>query len=89
MFHSSSKGLRARETWWAGKTVVTGFRVLTAMNSIMSMASIRNLYTFINVFAGDAIPSIAKWTLATPEGAIGEAGALCAREAWVGETTIC
>lgn len=49
----------------------------------MCMASIGNLFALINVFAGDAIPSVAKWTLATPERAIREAGALCAGEAWV------
>lgn len=54
----------------------------------MCMASIWDLCTLINVFASDAVPSVAKWTLATPERAIREAGALCAGEAWVGETTI-
>lgn len=59
------------------------------MDSIMCMASIGNLFTLINVFAGDTIPSVAKWTPATPKRAIGEAGALCAEKAWVGETTVC
>lgn len=87
--NSSSKGLRSRETWWTGKTIVTGFCVLAAVDSIMSMASIRNLFALINVFAGDAITGESKWTPATLEGAIDEAGALCARKAWVGETTVC
>lgn len=59
------------------------------MDSVLCMAGIGNLFTLINVFAVDAIPSVAEWTLATAERAINEAGALCAREAWVGETTIC
>lgn len=88
LFHSSSKGLRTRETCRAGQTVVTRFSVLTAMDSVMCMASIRDHFTLINVFAGDAVPSVAEWTLATPEGAIREASALCAREAWTGETAI-
>lgn len=59
------------------------------MDSIVCMASIRDLFTLINVFAGDAIPVVAKWTPATSERAIRGACALCAREAWAGETTIC
>lgn len=88
LLHSFSKGLRTRETCRAGQAVVTWLSVLTAMLSIVCMASIRDLFTLINVFAGDAIPSVAKWTPATSERAIRGAGALCAREAWVGETTI-
>lgn len=45
------------------------------MNSIMGMASIRNLFTLVNVFADDAIPSVADGTLAAPKRAIGGAGA--------------
>lgn len=59
------------------------------MDSIMRMASIGDLFALINVFAGDTIPSVAKWTLATLKRTIGEAGAPCAGKAWVGETTIC
>lgn len=59
------------------------------MDSVVSVTGIGDLFTFINVLAGDAIPSVAKWTLATFEGAISKAGALCAREAWVGQTTVC
>lgn len=59
------------------------------MDPIMGMASIGNHFTLINVFADDAIPSVAKGALATPERAIREAGAPWAREAWVGQTTIC
>lgn len=55
----------------------------------MSVASIRNLFALINVLADDAIATVAKWTLATLERAIRETDALCAREAWVGQTTIC
>lgn len=53
------------------------------------MASIRDLFTLINVFAGDAVPGVANWTPATPERAIREAGTFCAGEAWIGETAIC
>lgn len=88
LFHSSSKGLRTGEARRAGQAVVAGLSVLTAMDPVMCVASIGNLFTLIYVFAGDAVPSVANWTLATPERAIWEAGALCAREAWVGETTI-
>lgn len=88
LFHSSSKGLRTRETSRAGQAVVTWHSVLTAMDSVMSMASIRDLFTFIDVFTGDAISSVAKWTSATFVRAIGEAGALCSRKTWVGETAI-
>lgn len=42
----------------------------------MCMASIRDQFTLINVLADDAVPSVAKWALATPERAIGEADAL-------------
>lgn len=87
-FHSSSKGLRTGETCRAGQAVVARFCVLTAMDSVMCVASIWNLLALINVFAGDAVPSVPKWTPAAPERAIGEARALGAREAWVGETTI-
>lgn len=59
------------------------------MDTVMCVAGIRDLFTLINVLADEAIPTVAKWTLATPERAIREAGALCAREAWVGQTTIC
>lgn len=88
LLHSSSKGLRTRETCRAGQAVVTWLSVLTAMDSVMSMAGIRDLFTFIDVFAGDAISSVAKWTPATLVRAIGEAGALRSREAWVGETAV-
>ena len=59
------------------------------MDSVMCVASIRDCFTLINVFASDAIPSIAKRTFAALERAVGEAGALCARKAWAGEATIC
>ena len=59
------------------------------MDAVMYMASIGDLFTLVNVLADDTIPTVAKRTLATPERAIREADALCAREAWVGETTIC
>lgn len=88
LFHSSSKGLRTGETCRAGQTVVTRFGVLTAMDSVMCVTSVRDCFTLINVFAGDAVSTVAKWTLATFEGAIGEADAFCPREAWVGETSI-
>lgn len=58
------------------------------MDSIMCIANIGNLFTLINVLAGDAVPSVAKWTPATLERAIREADAFCAWEAWVGQTTI-
>lgn len=88
LLHSSSEGLRTGETCRAGQTVVSGLSVLTEMDPVMCMARIRHLFTLINVFAGDAVSSVAKWTPATLERAIGEAGAFCAREAWVGETAI-
>lgn len=59
------------------------------MDSVMGVASIGHLFTFIDVFAGDAVPREAGWTPATPERAVGEAGALCSGEARTGETTIC
>ncbi len=59
------------------------------MDSVVCVTSIRDCFTLINVFAGDAVSTVAKWTLATFEGAVGEADAFCPREAWVGETSIC
>ena len=58
------------------------------MHSIMCIASIGNLFTLINVLAGDAVPSVAKWTPATLERAIGGTDAFCAWEAWVGQASI-
>lgn len=75
LFHSSSVGLRTGETCGAGQTVVTRLGVLTEVDSVMCVASIRDCLTLINVFAGDAVSSVAKWTLATLERAIREAGA--------------
>lgn len=88
LFDTSSKGLRTRETCRARQTVVTRLGVLTAMDSVVAVACIRDLFTFVNVFAGDAVPSVAKWTPATLVRTIGGAGALCTGEARVGETTI-
>lgn len=55
----------------------------------MNVAGIRNLFTLINVLASEAVSGVAKWTLAAMEGAVGETGALCTREAGVGQTAIC
>lgn len=55
----------------------------------MNVAGIGNLLTLINVLASEAVSSVAKWTLATTEGAVGKTGALCAREAGVGQAAIC
>lgn len=55
----------------------------------MNMASVGDLFAFVDVFAGDAVPCVAGWTPATLEWAVSEAGALCAWEAGAGETAIC
>lgn len=65
--HTSSKRLRARETRGTGKTVVTRLRVFATVDSVMNMASVGDLFAFVDVFAGDAVPCVAGWTPATLE----------------------
>ena len=55
----------------------------------MNVAGIGNLFTLINVLASKAVSGVAKWTPATAEGAVRETGALCTREAGIGQTAIC
>lgn len=59
------------------------------MDSIMNVAGIGNLFALIDVLASEAVSGVAKWTLATTEGAVWETGAHCTREARVGQTAIC
>jgi len=58
------------------------------MDSVMCVARVGDLFTFINVFAGNAVPREAQWTPAAPERAVGEAAAPCSPEAWAGQTTV-
>lgn len=55
----------------------------------MNVAGIGNLFTLVNVLAGEAVSGVAKWTLATAEGPVDETGALCPRKAGVGQTAVC
>lgn len=87
--HSSAEGLGSREACRAGQAVVAGLGVDAAVDSIVCVAGVGHDAALVDVFADDAVAGEAEGTLAALERAVGEAGALGAGEARVGETTIC
>lgn len=58
------------------------------MDTIKLKASIWDFLALINIFALDAVPKVANWTLPTLPGTIGKTGALGSREAGVGQAPI-
>lgn len=83
LFQPSSERLSSGETCGAGQAVVAWLRVLAAVDSIVSVASVGDLAALVDVLAGDAVASVAQRASAALERAVGEAGALCPGETWV------
>lgn len=88
MFDTSAKGLWACESWWAGQAVVTRVCVLTQMFSVVIEAGIRHFFALIDVFALDAVSTIARWACATFPAAIRIASTLGTSKAGVGQAPI-
>lgn len=88
VFHTAAKGLGASETWWAGQAVVAGICVLTPVLSIVVEAGIRDFFALINIFALDAISTVARGTSTALPAAIRVAGTLGTSKARIGQASI-
>lgn len=88
MFHPSAKGLGASEPWRAGQAVVTRVCVLTPVFSIVIEAGVRHFCALIDIFALDAISTVARRTRATFPAAVRITGTLGTSEAGVGQASI-
>lgn len=62
--------------------------VLTAVDTVLNVAGIRDLLALVDVLAGDAVPRVARGAPPTPPRTVWEAAALGPSKAGVGETAI-
>lgn len=88
MLHTLAEGLRASEARWAGQAVVARVCVLTPVLSVVVEAGIGHQFALINIFALDAISTIARRTRATFPAAVWVASTLGPSKAGIGQASI-